>query len=324
MRPRIGHHYRGHKMSIWLNLIPQLHKTGQNAIFPAHDSLTLEGPAWGVVRNASHVQAAIDKVAVGTTCMTLAESQQVLYQHNDTLVRLEEASKVAYSYALGITVGLAFVLCVLNAVLFVCICKRRRLWARKEGSRSQTPVTSNSRTGSVDFFQTGSSLNNTPHHGYQPHQVLTDISGNVRSIPPPSRGQTSSPGHSSSHSLPRSRGQGQRTILVQPQHTCNNGGVRRRPETRLGEPPVSPPVRAGSALSHQPPPGSPRGVATVKSGRVRQPGGRESLIESQMESFNLSDLGVAAVPPPPGDFEQDSASMQALLLHQQQQAAKNS
>ena len=50
--------------------------------------------------------AAIDKDhPVGTTCMTLAESQQVLYQHNDTLSRLEEASKYAYSYALGITAG---------------------------------------------------------------------------------------------------------------------------------------------------------------------------------------------------------------------------
>ena len=48
-------HYRAHKMSVWLNLIPQLVKTGQRGSFPSHDSLTLEGPAWGVVRNASAV-----------------------------------------------------------------------------------------------------------------------------------------------------------------------------------------------------------------------------------------------------------------------------
>ena len=55
MRPRLLHHYRGHKMSVWLNLIPQLEKTGRNSIFPSHNSLTLEGPAWGVVRNVSQV-----------------------------------------------------------------------------------------------------------------------------------------------------------------------------------------------------------------------------------------------------------------------------
>ena len=89
-------HYRSHKMSIWLHLIPQLQKTGQRGIFPSHNSLTLEGPAWGVVRNASLVTQRArqeDGEAVGTTCMTLAESQRVLYSHNDTLVRLEEASR---------------------------------------------------------------------------------------------------------------------------------------------------------------------------------------------------------------------------------------
>jgi hypothetical protein len=55
LRPRMMHHFRGHKMAVWLNLIPQLQKTGQNSIYPSHNSLTLEGPAWGVVRNSSHV-----------------------------------------------------------------------------------------------------------------------------------------------------------------------------------------------------------------------------------------------------------------------------
>ena len=53
VRPRLLHHYRGHKMSIWLSLIPQLQKTGQNSIYPSHNSLLLNGPSWGVVRNSS-------------------------------------------------------------------------------------------------------------------------------------------------------------------------------------------------------------------------------------------------------------------------------
>ncbi len=130
-------------MSVWLNLVPQLHKTGLSSaalMSPPHNSLisTLEGPAWGVVRNVSNVQATIDKdasgqlglSAAGTTCMTLAESQRVLYQHNDTLTRLEKASKHAYSYAMGITAGLGGVLCLLNAILFVCICHRRKRFVR--------------------------------------------------------------------------------------------------------------------------------------------------------------------------------------------------
>ena len=85
-RPRVLHHYRGHKMSIWLSLIPQLQKTGQNSIYPSHNSLLLDGgPSWGVVRNSSgSMMANIDNKAAknglnppATTCMTLSDSTQV-------------------------------------------------------------------------------------------------------------------------------------------------------------------------------------------------------------------------------------------------------
>ena len=87
LRPRVLHHYRGHKMSIWLSLIPQLQKTGQNSIYPSHNSLLLDGgdgPSWGVVRNSSgSMMANIDNKAKNslnppsTTCMTLSDSTQV-------------------------------------------------------------------------------------------------------------------------------------------------------------------------------------------------------------------------------------------------------
>ena len=75
-------------MSIWLSLIPQLQKTGQNSIYPSHNSLLLDGgdgPSWGVVRNSSgSMMANIDNKAKNslnppsTTCMTLSDSTQVL------------------------------------------------------------------------------------------------------------------------------------------------------------------------------------------------------------------------------------------------------
>lgn len=73
-------------MSIWLSLIPQLQKTGQNSIYPSHNSLLLEGgSSWGIVRNGSTSMANIDNKAYkngglappSTTCMTLSESAQV-------------------------------------------------------------------------------------------------------------------------------------------------------------------------------------------------------------------------------------------------------
>lgn len=310
-------------MSIWLNLIPQLHKTGQNAIFPAHNSLTLEGPAWGVVRNGSNVQAAIAHDAggghaIGTTCMTFAESQQVLYQHNDTLIRLEEASKYAYSYALGITVGLAAILCLLNGILFMCICSRKRALAAKSvsaQSQSNTPVTS--RTGSLDFFQSSQSV--TPHH-----QVVADISGNVRSISVPRSNM------GSSASLPRLRNAGQRTILVQPphhHHACNGGtrsmypngsyiaAPRPEPGPSGGCPSDldSPTLRPSSSSLCGTPVSSIRS-ATVKPNRtVRRE--RDSIVGGERGTGDMDSMRLEEMPAPPAEFDQPS--VETLLLQQQ-------
>ena len=65
----MSHHYRAHKMSVWLNLIPQLQKTGlglrSQSASASVNSLNLASAedTWGVLRNGSNVQAAIDKDA---------------------------------------------------------------------------------------------------------------------------------------------------------------------------------------------------------------------------------------------------------------------
>ena len=66
----MSHHYRAHKMSVWLNLIPQLQKAGgglgsTSAASMMTSAASEDGGAltWGVLRNGSNVQAAIDKDA---------------------------------------------------------------------------------------------------------------------------------------------------------------------------------------------------------------------------------------------------------------------
>ena len=66
---------------------------------------------------------------------------QVLHQHNDTLLRLEAASKTAYSYALGITVGLGGILCFLNGMLLLCLCQKRSA-RKRNASQCGDPNTS--------------------------------------------------------------------------------------------------------------------------------------------------------------------------------------
>lgn len=292
------HHYRGHKMSIWLSLIPQLQKTGQRGSFPSHNSLTLEGPAWGVVRNVSSASTAASGAsdrAVGTTCMTLAESQRVLYQQNDTLVRLETASRYAYSYAVGITAGLGGILFLLNAVLLGCVCRRRAAAgggaaAAKESAAAaatsptslRTPVNSRS-TGSVDFFQGGSLSGGTPQHQMVATAAADSSGGHVHHL------AAGPPVHASSSSLPRAARGGQRTLLVQPpQQRPPGGGILRSsyvPAPRPDPGDSGSLSRCGSSLSSTPTPAarssnssSSSSTATVRN---KSGGNRGSLVLHQ-------------------------------------------
>ena len=101
--------------------------------------------------------------------------------------------------------GLGGVLCVVNGLIFVCFCQRRRRRRHRSTSSSSnkflrsstsdlgphggggansngsagnrtpstTSRTSNSRTGSVDFFQGGTG------GGHQAHQMVAEISGKI-------------------------------------------------------------------------------------------------------------------------------------------------
>ena len=78
-RPRLHHHYRGRRLSLWLNLLPQLQKTGQNTIYPSHNSLILNQSdpfsSWGIIQNSSISSASniLDSRSIGaaaTACST--------------------------------------------------------------------------------------------------------------------------------------------------------------------------------------------------------------------------------------------------------------
>ncbi len=292
LRPGIGHHYRGHKMSIWLNLIPQLHKTGRNAIFPSHNSLALDdGDNWSaIVRNAS--LAATDKnAAMKKSCMTLAESHQVLFQHNDTLVRIEEASKYAYSYVLVASVGLGAIFCVINAAILVCICQRRHKLLRDSSprhsnshSRGDSPLTEMP-TATMEYFPPS-----PPHHNqHHQHRVIADISGAVRhhelqqpnSMPTMAQQQT-----------PRG---GQRTLLVQPQPPP--------PPTRTA-PPLRSALRTSGSYACS--------TSSTSSDPAQRPGSAlASSIASPMATVKArkcqnrtSDtMALEAIPAPPAEFD---------------------
>ena len=210
LRLKEFHHYRSHKMSIWLNLVPQLQKTGQNSIYPSHNSLTLEGPAWGVVRNVSGPEGAARSTnpsSASAACITQTSDKNA--HHNETILQFELASKNAYSYALAIAVGIAGILCIFNGMLLLCLCQRRaKSGSAMEPNEQSLGSTSETRTRSCSMeYLSGTNTTTTPLHVH--------TTGSAQSTPRHIRQQpfASLPRGSSSGGLARAGGQ--RTILLQ-------------------------------------------------------------------------------------------------------------
>ena len=125
---------------------------------------------------------------------------QVLHQHNDTLLRLEAASKSAYSYALGITVGLGGILCFLNGMLLLCLCQKRS--ARKRNtSQCGDPATS---IASAADYMASSSQPPTPQvHFHSSSLSRNSISRGQRALMLTSGGGQQNPYRTTFHTQTR-------------------------------------------------------------------------------------------------------------------------
>ena len=109
---------------------------------------------------------------------------QVLHQHNDTLSRLEAASKSAYSYALGITVGLGGILCFLNGMLLLCLCQKRSASKRRLSKLDDPTGTLNNSIASASAVDYLVSQPQTPQVHHAVHQRNHEFSSLPRHSQP--------------------------------------------------------------------------------------------------------------------------------------------
>ncbi|XP_066143769.1 neuroligin-4, X-linked-like [Euwallacea fornicatus] len=159
MKPRMKNHFRAHQLSVWLRLIPELHRAGmedvvaRHNLFRNHNSADLyDGavrpdplsrvsyydPTVELVRkrpnatlSALEVPTTADTAAV-TTCLSIAPTgynPQVIYQgqtnQTDSLASLEAAGYAAYSTALSVTIAIGCSLLILNVLIFAGVYYQR-------------------------------------------------------------------------------------------------------------------------------------------------------------------------------------------------------
>ncbi|XP_018325861.1 neuroligin-1-like [Agrilus planipennis] len=169
LKPRMKSHYRGHKMAVWLNLIPQLHQPGDDDVSMRHHHFHEREPHYyaGPVRAESFTRlppllhpASMTNVRSSsgdvTECIpNTTTSSQTLEdlekgdngdgEEDDSELLQHLATRHYYSYttALGVTVGVGCLLLVLNLLIFAGIYYQRER-DRKRNKHSRSPRSSSS------------------------------------------------------------------------------------------------------------------------------------------------------------------------------------
>ncbi|XP_051167849.1 neuroligin-4, X-linked-like [Leptopilina boulardi] len=140
-KPKMKSHYRGHKMALWLNLIPQLHQPGDEDVSMRHHHFREKGDQYyaGAVRDEWYIPPPLPETSKSVTYPTILcsssledlvtdDPSDVLDDNEDDAELLQRlASRHYYSTttALAITVGVGCILLVLNMLIFAGIYYQR-------------------------------------------------------------------------------------------------------------------------------------------------------------------------------------------------------
>ncbi|CAD6237983.1 GSCOCT00008360001.2-RA-CDS [Cotesia congregata] len=193
LKPKTKSHYRGHKMAMWLNLIPQLHQPGDEDVSMRHHHFREHGDHFysGTVRDEWHTPVPLfdptRTSTLSTSCTTQSEDQitedmsAILNNNNEDAELLQRlASRHYYSTttALAITVGVGCILLVLNMLIFAGIYyqrdrdkKRASTLGCMANGQDSLPMTTRPSIKSID--------NNNPTSVQEPPPSYTTLARNT-------------------------------------------------------------------------------------------------------------------------------------------------
>ncbi|XP_035784425.1 neuroligin-4, X-linked-like isoform X1 [Anopheles albimanus] len=216
-KPKMRSHYRGHKMALWLNLIPQLHRPGDPEVSMRHHHFREREPHYyaGTVRAESfsrpkslYQNGLINDAqesrqeSFGTECTPDPTMGEVLQEGNggpgdgnsnvlseeeeeELLEKLANRHYYSYTAALGVTVGVGCLLLLLNMLIFAGIYYQRDRTKRKSQSGSANVTGGSGATSGTSASV--SDINGTPDESEIPLTNLPSPSPvkSKRSIEPP-------------------------------------------------------------------------------------------------------------------------------------------
>ncbi|CAH0723012.1 unnamed protein product, partial [Brenthis ino] len=143
MKPRMKNHFRAHQLSVWLRLVPELHRTGMEDVSARHNlfkNYNEQDLYEGIIRpdplsrtendqirkNVSYDTALTTVDTILATCVTIIPNRDMNYTTPDnTLANLEAAGYAAYSTALSVTIAIGCSLLILNVLIFAGVYYQR-------------------------------------------------------------------------------------------------------------------------------------------------------------------------------------------------------
>lgn len=160
MKPKVRDHYRAHRLSFWLNLIPQLHRPGSVSVIPQHHllddhnnpltydgvvrpisdgsemSATMSGPfLGGPAQSSPTLHPTSVKNATSATDLSTTEASQKTPKKQpgttaETIGNYTETRSVfihqgSYSTALSVTIAVGCSLLILNILIFAGVYYQR-------------------------------------------------------------------------------------------------------------------------------------------------------------------------------------------------------
>ncbi|XP_058801795.1 neuroligin-4, X-linked isoform X2 [Phymastichus coffea] len=207
MKPKVKNHYRAHQLSVWLRLVPELHRAGMEDVEPRHnlfrdyaDPMLYDGyvrpdPLNRIATGPEETTRLNGKPSAGnlttelapptttdyslTTCVSLIQSTNIQNIHNastDTLASLDAAGYAAYSTALSVTIAIGCSLLILNVLIFAGVYYQRDK-TRLEVKSLQQQQMMNQQCGPRGFSELKQPPPPPPPHTHFPGggQVIVDV-----------------------------------------------------------------------------------------------------------------------------------------------------
>lgn len=200
MKPRMKNHFRAHQLSVWLHLIPELHRAGMEDVVARHnlfrnhnnadlydgpvrpDPLTRTSyydPTMELRRRPNSTLASMETPttieSIATTCISVISSGNYnpqLYQNQngtDALASLEAAGYAAYSTALSVTIAIGCSLLILNVLIFAGV------YYQRDKTRLEVKNLQKQQTRNQSTFETISKHQHYHIGSGQTSNVMVDI-----------------------------------------------------------------------------------------------------------------------------------------------------